>query len=269
MRRIGIFIALVLVVHACKKEAVHTPPPESIKGNASAVIVNNIPDSVYISFSGLDIATGTLPHIMEFTLPPSDTLVIPRPDLKDAHRYKYEWHTKDYTYSSWLNTDMVGNYKESAFDYYAEAQDYVLNIDGVQRNEQLICLDGNGVSSTWVAVDAFDTTGASVWDSLTERERMHSFVISRFHTVRHSFIDTPNKPRTTSRAFALDMSQERMWLKVENKADSYVLCNNLAPYLSKSTQAKDTLYYSRYTRDSTGIVHPQPYYLLKRESVER
>ncbi|HYD21121.1 MAG TPA: hypothetical protein VEB40_06590, partial [Flavipsychrobacter sp.] len=259
MRRIGLFIALALVVHSCKKkETGSSTPVEEIKGDAIAVVVNKIPDSVYISFSGLDIATGTRPHLIGLTLPPSDTLIIERADLKDSYRYQYEWHTKDHTYSSWLATDMSGYHKGSSFDYFGESQDYVLMIEGAQRNEQLICLDGDGFSSTWEAVDAFDASGASIWNSLTEREQAHSFTISRFHTVKHSFIDTSDRQRTTNLAFALDMSSQHMWLKVEQKADSYVLCNDLSPHLSVSTQARDTLYFSRFTSDSTGITYPQP-----------
>ncbi|HEY9178581.1 MAG TPA: hypothetical protein VIN07_12860, partial [Flavipsychrobacter sp.] len=254
----------------CKKKTMVTPPgPDGIKGNASAVIVNKIQDSVYITFSGSDIATGTQPHIIEKVLPPGDTLVIVRANLKDAHRYIYDWHTKDYTRSSWMQTDTTGKPPVLSLDYYGEQQDYVITIDGQQRNEMLICLDGDGVSSTWEAVDAFDTLGASIWGNLADREKEHGLVITRFHTIRHSFRDTANKAKTTNLAFSFDMSSSRMWLRVEQKADSYVVTNDLSPYLNKSTQAKDTLYFCRYTKDSSGIIYPQPYYLLVRKSVER
>lgn len=260
----------IIAVSACKKKVKVTPTgPEGIKGNASAIIINKIQDSVYITFSGADIATGTQPHIMEKVLPPGDTLTIPRADLKDAHRYIYAWHTKDYTRSSWMQTDGNGKPASLSFDYYGEQQDYMITIDGQQRNEMLICLDGNGLSSTWEAIDAFDTTGASVWSSLTDRDRAHSFVITRFHTVKHSYIDTANKSVSTNLAFTLDMSSPRMWLRVQHTTDSYVLANDLSPYLNRATQAIDTLYYSRYTANSTGGIYPQPYYLLVRTSVER
>lgn len=263
-------LATIGFTFSCKKkETVNTPPPDGIKGNATAVIVSQVPDSVYITFSGLDILTGTQPHIMELVLPPSDTLVIPRADLKDAYRYQYEWHTKDYTRSSWLLTDAAGKPQLQSIDYYGEQQDYTIVINAEPRNEMLVCLDGDGQATTWEAVDAFDTLGVSMWGSLTERERVHSFVITRFHTVKHSFIDTPNRARATNLAFTMDMSAPRMWLKVQQKADSYVLSNDLSPHLNRATQAKDTLYFSRFTIDSTGIVYPQPYYLLVRRSVER
>lgn len=265
-----VLILSVAFLFSCKKkETVNTPPPGGIKGNATAVIVNELPDSVYITFSGLDIATGTQPHIIKLVLPPSDTTVILRADLKDAYRYRYDWHTSDYTRSSWLQTDAGGKPQELSIYYYGEEKDYVIAINGPQRSEMLICLDGDGQSSTWEAIDAFDTLGLSIWDSITERERKHSFVISRFHTARHSFIDTPNTPRTTNLAFTLDMSSARMWMKVQQKADSYVLSNDLTPHLNRTTQARDTLFYSRFTTDSTGPVYPQPYYMLVRRSIER
>ncbi len=265
-----ITIMAFTVFLACKKkQVVDTNQSAGIKGNASAIIINQVQDSVYITFSGLDITTGTQPHILERVLPPSDTLVIPRADLKDAYRYQYDWHTKDYRRSSWMQTDASGKPQLQSIDYYGEQQDYPIIIDGQQRNEMLICLDGDGRSTTWEAVDAFDTLGLSIWGSLTERERAHTFVISRFHTVKHGFIDTPNNPRTTNLAFTMDMSAPRMWLRVLQKADSYVLSNDLSPHLNRATQAKDTLYFSRFTTDSTGIIYPQPYYLLVRKSIER
>lgn len=237
------FVAFTALLACKKKQVVDTPQPEGIKGNASAVIINQVQDSVYLTFSGLDIATGTQPHIMELVLPPSDTLVIPRADLKDTYRYQYDWHTKDYRYSSWMQTDAGGKPVLPALDYYGEQQDYIITINGLPRNEMLICLDGDGQSTLWEAVDAFDTLGSSIWGSLTDRERTHSFVISRFHTVKHSFVDTPNTPKTTNLAFTMDMSAPRIWLKVLQKADSYVLSNDLSPLLNKATLATDTLFY--------------------------
>ncbi len=264
-----IFVTVGVFFSCKKKETVNTPQPEGIKGNASAIIINQVQDSVYITFSGLDITTGTQPHILEMVLPPSDTLVIPRADLKDAYRYRYDWHTKDYRRSSWMQTDASGKPQLQSIDYYGEQQDYPIIINGQQRNEMLICLDGDGLSTRWEAVDAFDTLGLSVWGSLTERERVQSFVITRFHTIKHSFVDTPNNPRTTNLAFTMDMSAQRMWLRVIQKADSYVLSNDLLPWLNKTTLANDTLFYSRVTTDSTGVIYPQPYYLLVRKSIER
>lgn len=264
-----VFSMLAALFSCKKKETVNTPQPEGIKGNASAIIVNQLPDSVYITFSGLDILTGTQPHIIQHVLPPTDTIVISRADLKDAYRYQYDWHTRDYTRSSWLQTDAGGKPLELGFDYYGEQQDYLITINGQQRNEMLVCLDGDGQSSTWEAIDAFDTLGLSIWNSITERERKHSFVISRYHTIKHSFIDTPNTPRTTRLAFTMDLSSPRIWLKVQQVADSYVLSSDLSPYLNRSTQAKDTMFYSRVSVDSAGIIYPQPYYMLVRRSVER
>lgn len=273
MRLIGIVIlafTATFALQSCKKkETVQTQENEGVKGNATAVVVNKLADSVYITFSGLDIATGTLPHIMQFTLPPGDSITIPRADLRDAYKYRYDWHTADYTHSSWLVTDAVGKPKDLSFDYYGEAENYMIQVESAKRNEMLICLAGDGLSSTWEAVDAYDTTGASVWSTLTDRERSHSLVISKYHTVRHNFIDTPNKPRTTQLAFTMDLSSPRMWLKVAHQADSYILCNDLSPHLALATQAIDTLYYSRYFMDSTGAVYPPPYYVLRRKSIER
>lgn len=271
--RLTFTIAVWIAISACsacnKKKYADTTQPQGEQGSATATIVNQIQDSVYITLSGSDISTGTQPHIIERVLPPSDTLVIPRADLKNAYRYQYDWHTKDYRHSSWMQADANGVPLSHVFDYYGDGQGYILTVSGQPRDEMLICLDGDGLATTWQAIDACNASGLSVWSALTERERTHSFVISRFHTVKHSFIDTSNTARTTNLAFMMDMSLPRIWLKVQQKADSYVLSNNLSPYLNKATSAKDTLYYSRYTIDTAGAHYLEPYYLLVRKSVER
>ena len=159
---ITILLATILFAGACKKKTTAPPATETPTGNARAVIVNSIPDSVYITLSGHDIKTGTLPHIIRITLPPSDTLVIPRADLIDAYHYQYDWHTADYRYSNWFMTDGNGKPQKPSFDYYGDTTDYTLKVSGVLRNELLICLDGNGLSSTWTAVGAFNAAGVSV-----------------------------------------------------------------------------------------------------------
>lgn len=265
-----LFLTIFVAINACKKKETTAPVSAGQVGNATAVIINNIADSVYITFSGHDIATGTIPHIIAITLPPADTLIIPTADLKNAYRYSYDWHTADYTYSNWFMVDANGMTPELLFDFYADSTDYMLNINGIKRNELLICLDGNGLSSTWQAVDAFDTNGTSMWSTMTEREKSHKFILSKYHTSKHFSIDTNNNSKITNFAFSLDISQPRMWLKVTQQLDSYILSNNLAPIVSLSSSANDTLYYSRYYTDTAGkTVYPEPYYLLTRQSIER
>jgi len=266
---ISLILMILVAIAACKKDPVQQPVVTEETGNANAVIVNQVADSVYLTLSGHDIATGTQPHIISITLPPSDTLIIPRADLKNAYRYQYDWHTADYTYSNWFMANAGGKVPELLFDYYADSTDYALVISGTKRNELLICLNGTGLSSSWVAVDAYDATGASVWSSLTDREKAHKFTISRFHTSKHLYTDTFNKSVTTHFSFSLDISQPRMWLQVIQPLDSYVITNNFAPTVQLATSAMDTLFYSRVTTDSTGkAIYPQPYYKIARQSIE-
>lgn len=265
-----LLLTFFVAFNACKKKTTAPPVSTGQIGNATAVIVNKIQDSVYITLSGHDIATGTLPHIISLTLPPADTLIIPTTDLKNAYRYSYDWHTADYTYSNWFMTDAKGLVPELIFDFYADTTDYLLNINGIQRNEMLICLDGNGISTTWKAVEAYDANGVSVWQAMSEREKFHTFIISKYHTSKHFSIDTNNKSKITNLSFSLDISQPPMWLKVTQVLDSYVLSNNLTPIVSLASSANDTLYYSRFYTDMAGkLIYPEPYYKLARQSVER
>ncbi|MCB0697766.1 MAG: hypothetical protein KDC07_10400 [Chitinophagaceae bacterium] len=265
-----LLLAVLVVLAACKKKTYTPVADEEDNGNASAFMINTLPDSVYVTLSGHDIATGTLPHIMSVTLAPSDTLKIPRAELKNAYRYQYDWHTADYMFSNWFVVDANGKAVELLFDYYADSSDYNLEINSTQRKELLICMDGDGVSSTWKAVNAYDLSGTSVWAGLDEHDRDHSFVISRFHTSRHIFEDTAGKATSTNLSFNFDISQPRMWLSVAQPADSYILTNNLASIAPLYTTATDTLYYSRFATDTSGkVIYPEPFYQLVRQNVER
>lgn len=263
-----IFIGIGLA--ACKKNDKAVVIDDTLEGNATVSLGNTINDSIYVTLSGLDIATGTSPHILEITLPPADTIIVPRTDLKDAHRYQYNWHTADYRYSNWWQTGSDKKAVELVFDYYADTTDYELTFSGEQRNELQILLDGDGQNSTWEAVDAFNGSGVSVWDTLAEAARKHSFIISRFHTAKHIFIDTNNKEDVTNLSFSIDVSQPRVWLNVSYETDSFILSNNLSGIASLKTDKQDELYYVPLSKESNGgIKYLQPYYLLSRKSVQR
>lgn len=266
---ITILLALA-AISSCKKDTVATPPVNTDSGSAQAIIVSSIPDSVYITLSGHDIKTGTIPHILNLVLPPQDTLVLPRTDMRNAHKYQYTWHTADYRYSNWFITSAEGYPVKQLFDYYGKESDYMLSINGMPRNELLICLGGNGQSTSWQAVDAYNKHGVSVWDTLADRIKDHSFMISRYHTVRHTFRDSLNKSLNTNLAFMLNTTAARMWLSVNHPSDAYVLTNDISDIAALSVTDMDILYYCRTDVDSTGtVIYPEPYYKIARTSVER
>lgn len=269
-KTIVIFLAAVAILGACKKKVTVAPSVNTDTGNASISIINTIPDSVYITLNGHDIKTGTLPHIINLTLAPNDTLVLPRADMKDAHRYQYTWYTANYKHSNWFLTDADGLPLKQYIDYYTIAPDYMLQASSPARNELLICMDGDGMSSSWTAIDAFDASGVSVWDTLPARAQNHTFVMSRYHTVKHSYTDTANKAKNTNLAFKLNLTEPRMWLSVTSATDNYVITNNMNSIASLNTQAQDTLYYARRSTDTLGAtIYPPPYYRIVRTGVVR
>lgn len=265
-----IFILVIAAISCKKKESVAIANTET-HGTAALQIKNDINDSVYLVLNGHDIATGVLPHIIKMTIAPQAMVVIPHDQLMNKYKYEYSWSTADYTYSNWWKTDSQNYPVEEVFSYYdTSASDYQLAINGPRRNDLLICLDGNGLSSSWKATNAFDANGTSVWSGLTEAKQNHEFIISRYHTIRHRFIDTASKMISTNLAFAIDLSGDSTRLQVTYDIEKYVLTNELAGIASLQTTAKDELFYAPGSIDSAGNVsYKEPYYLLKRVSVER
>lgn len=264
-------IALLTLITACKKKEQPITTPETATGNASCILHNRVPDSVYLQLNGLDIATGTIPHILNLTIAPSDSLVVSRSQLKDKFRYRYYWNTNDYTYSDWFQFGPMGQRPGFEFDYYADSTDYKIDINGSKRNDQLICLDGDGVFSTWKAIDAYDWNKTSVWDTLSTAKKNHRFVISRFYTIKHYFTDTANKDTSITESFWLDTTKEQLYLNT-TQVDKYILTNHFTSLTPLITSAFDTLFYCTYEIDS---MHGQsqsfkpPFYMLVRTSVEK
>lgn len=273
MRRIALVILMVFVIvgsFSCKKKGLVTSGGDSVLGEAKIRIINTISDSVYLLMNGHDIATGTLPHIFEMVVPPGGALDIPRTDLKNAYRYEYDWHTKDYTYSNWWATGADGKAVELILEYYADTTDYEFALQGQQRNDLLRCLDGDGLSSYWQPTDAFNASGTSVWATLTDEEKAHSFIIYRHHTIKHTYPDSTGAPIASNFSFALDLSQPRTWLRVDQPSDRYILTNNLQGIAPLSQTNMDKIYYAEGTQGSGGnIEYNGPFYLLERKSVER
>lgn len=265
----AVLLMAVLMAGACNKKKPLVPEDTSEKGDAKIVLTNGIADSVYITLSGVDILTGTIPHILNYTLAPHDTLTLTQGELKTGHRYQYSWRSADYKSGSWLTINANGRPQESYFDYYVSHANDTVNLVSANRNEMLMFLDGNGRSSTWEAVDAFDATGASVWATLTDIQKKHVFAINMYHVAKHSFTDNAGKAKTTNLAFAMDFTQTRTWLTVSNVADSFVLSNDFTGNAPLSTTRLDELYYVRTTISGGVGVQVPPFYKIVRKSVEK
>lgn len=268
MLRYHTLILSLLVLAACNKKKISPETPEE-KGDAVAVIYNKLADSVYVTLSGSDISTGTAPHIVNLAMKASDSVVLTPSELKEGYKYQYSWRTPDYRAGSWLNTDASGKVQQQFFNYHSKKEDVSVSLSSAYRDEVLIYFDGAGLSSTWKAVDAFDQSGTSVWSGLTDREKNHLFVISRFQTVKHGFTDTANKQASTNLAFAMDFSQQRTWLFVTHPTDSFIISNDLSAMVPLVAANKQELFYVRRSNTSGTDIYVPPYYKLVRQNVEK
>ncbi|MCB0700928.1 MAG: hypothetical protein H6551_08195 [Chitinophagales bacterium] len=260
--------SFALLLSACKKKVDTEPSGTTPLGNAKAILVNRINDSIIINFTGHDIATGTQPHIFSTTVAALDTIELKNTDLKDKYRYSYSWHSADYTFSNWFafteNMPAIGE-----FDYYADSADKQIELNGKKRNDLLICLDGNGISSTWKATNAYDNTGASVWSALPDTIKDHTFIINRYYNSKHTYRDSTNKQVANLLRFTLYDTSSAFMLRVSG-TENYILTNNLNPIATLETNSLNKLYFSKYYVDTNGnLQYPAPYYLIERQSVEK
>ena len=111
--------------------------------------------------------------------------------------------------------------------------------------------------------------GTFVWDTLSDKGKNHQFVINRYHTVKHYYLDTGNRTVSILQTFALDIDEPKFWLHASQN-EKYVLTNNLAGIAPLSTSAIDTLYCARYYIDAHN--QPQytpPYLKLARIAIEK
>lgn len=268
MLRYHTLILSLFLLTACNKKKI-SPEAAEQKGDAVAVIYNKLADSIYVTLSGSDISTGTSPHIVNLAMKASDSIVLTPSELKDGYQYQYSWYAPGYRAGSWLNTDASGKVQQQSFNYHSKKEDVSVSLSGAYRDEMLIYFDGAGVSSTWKAVDAFDQSGTSVWAGLTDREKNHLFIISRFQTVKHSFTDTANKQASTNLAFAMDFSQQRTWLSVAHPTDSFIISNDLSAIVPLVAANKQELFFVRRSSASGTYIYVPPYYKLVRQSVDK
>lgn len=253
----------ILCTTACKKSSTPTVENPTPTGTSTIFIVNNTGENVNIELSGKDITSGTMPHLLSYLLTNNDTLKLTPDSLKNNYQYTYSWNNTNYTLSNWY-VYKNGNPVTYSFAYYRDSSNKTIVIDNNKRNDLLVCFDGNGQSSHWETLDAYDENGSSVWPSLSEQEKAHTFDVYKSYVVRHSFIVSTSKDTSTLQRFELIDTSPSFTLLAEI-TDKYGLSSSNPDYTSTSF---DTLFYRPFQVDSTGAtVYQYPYYKIIKTSV--
>lgn len=260
----------VLMVTSCKKTPIGTnPEPEGIDSTATVSFINVLDDSVTVSLSGLDLATGVIPHVFTVIVPPKDSLVLQPADLGHKYAYKYSWQTADQRHASWFLFNNQADRPDFGFAYFADSTDRSITLSSAARNDKRIAIGGNGSATNWVAVDAYDSTGASVWNGLLDWQQYKKLRITEYYTVKHTVQNAQYKITSINPAFRLYDTTAKFSLAT-TAIDSFILTTDLGAISPRSTAAEDTLYFSAFHLDTaTGkIVHPGPFFKMARVSVE-
>ncbi len=201
----AVALLAVLSLAGCKKD----------KAEEQITIVNRATEEltfdVYSSMAAY--ASGQSP-VLRKVLPPSDKLLLPLSTLTAGNTYYIDWYNEDNTLNNWFNDAYPNTITTVAFTPNAGSNTYYTSGD-TRSGAKNVFLNGNGTSTGWIAIDAFqysNSTGfVSVWAQVPDSERFHTVLVSKDFTVAHEF-------KTASGGF----NAQSMVCKVHNAPQGYI-----------------------------------------------
>ncbi len=177
--------------------------------------VNRAPQEVTFDVYGsmADYMKGEAP-VLRKVIAPNDKLLLPSSTLAEGKTYYIDWYNEDHTLNNWFNDEYANGVTSVAFTPRAGARVYYTS-DGTKSAAKNAFLNGSGTSTTWLAVDAFqysNSTGfESVWNLLPNAERYHTILVRKDFTATHQF----KMPDGT-------MQEENVTFKVHNASVGYI-----------------------------------------------
>ncbi len=176
------YLFLFLLFSACQKD-VSYHSDDIITEHAHYFLVNPFDQEVSIY-----IVDSMDNRELKMTVATGDTAELPIGFVKKSSGFFYTWHTKDYKTSNWYlyaSEEILtssNNTTEFGSRYIVGKQnnkEYVV-LAAPSRNELLYCFSDYGKDTRWQAVDAYDATGASVWNTLALGDRKQDLRITKY-----------------------------------------------------------------------------------------
>lgn len=230
-----LFCCLLAVTSGCKKGNDHT----------DVTFVNHINKTITMDIYGtMDDYTESKNRIMRKVLQYNEVLVMTKEELPPHKTYYADWYDDNHYYNNWFNDVSKPERSFVSFTPVPGANTYYLEPD-TKGNAPAIFLDNTGSRTSWKAVDAFQgshtSTYVSVWNDLTENERVHEISVRKDFTALYSYIDQAGAPATKTYEFKVH-NFESAYIELLNSDNSYLQAGFLPTstkpgYVSSSTDS--------------------------------
>lgn len=226
-------------------------------GQTAYVNILYTPGQPGINFTNLSL-------LRQITVPAGATVPLGDSLMATDKPYILDWHSADYTYSNFV-LRLPQNY--NPFNYYPLQSDSTVALGGKASPARLYCVSGNGKATHWQSINAYNTNGTSVWDTLMSK---------KYHSV---YMDLMGLYHDTARLYPgqvtfskTDVVQTNYYVpdsaKFMIRANEYTLTNDLRPLAPRFTTSPDTLYLLRRKPGTGPVVYELPYIeLVKTQTI--
>jgi hypothetical protein len=231
-------------------------------------VENNTPYKIYVDFyepyEGDDILTSHMTMRKHQSIDPGQKVFVGNLGLKTDVYYIYDWYSEDYLHTNWIHRHNDSYWFLQTF-CNNDTKLHIKIKEEKASNERMICLSGNGNSTRWQTVDAYDLQGNRIWDDLSSKK--HHFLNIMYYT---AIIDSNWEyqryciPQGIRAGYDL-VDTNRFWLITDylDPVPDIILTDN-ADFISPrlTTGSTDTLFYLTYTYVGGTKKFMQPVYKI-------
>jgi hypothetical protein len=229
-----LFALLLSAAYGCKKKNDHT----------DVTFVNHIDRPITMDIYGsMDDYNENKNRIMRKVLQQNEVLVLTKEALPPNKTYYADWYDDNHFYNNWFNDASKPERAFVSFTPVPGNNTYYIEPD-TKGNAKTVFLDKTGTRTNWKAVDAFQGSSqssyVSVWDDLTENERVQEISIRKDFTALYSYMDA-GVPTTKTYEFKVH-NADAGYIELLNSNNSYLQAGFLPVstkpgYVSNSTDS--------------------------------
>jgi hypothetical protein len=154
----------------------------------------------------------------------NEVLVMPNEELPANKTYFADWYDDKHFYNNWFNDASKPERAFVSFSTIPGSNTFFIEPD-TKGNAKEIFLDKTGTRTSWKAVDAFmgssQTSYVSVWNDLTENERIHDISVRKDFTALYSYMDASGTPVSKTYEFKVH-NAEVAYIELLNSESSYL-----------------------------------------------
>lgn len=177
-------IALFCII-SCKKSPIQTAPETNF------AFVNTLNESVnVVIYKTPNDYNNNTNVLMQGVAAANGTYVAEK--LKVDTTYYVDWYTNDFSYNNWYNqSGSIDSYLTTVFMPNISGGSMQLKQSYGPDLSRLVCLDGNGTQSTWMATGAFQGSAldTNYWYTLPPNKQYINIVFKKNFSVLFSFKD--------------------------------------------------------------------------------